>query len=67
MGLIVKPLARLPNGEAPPLIVDPGQDGPIRCKRCKAYMCPQFSFTDGGRRFQCVLCNAITEVGQFRY
>ncbi|CAK8671061.1 unnamed protein product [Clavelina lepadiformis] len=61
MSLSIKPMARLPQGEAPPLIVDPGAEGPIRCKRCKAYMCPQFSFTDGGRRFQCVLCNAITE------
>jgi len=26
-------------------------------------MSPQFNFIDGGRRFQCVLCNAITEVG----
>uniref|UniRef100_F6XHQ2 Protein transport protein Sec24C n=1 Tax=Ciona intestinalis TaxID=7719 RepID=F6XHQ2_CIOIN len=61
MSLCVKPLSALPEGESPPFIVDPGPDGPIRCKRCKAYMCPQFTFTDGGRRFQCVLCNAITD------
>uniref|UniRef100_H2ZC32 SEC24 homolog C, COPII coat complex component n=1 Tax=Ciona savignyi TaxID=51511 RepID=H2ZC32_CIOSA len=61
MSLCIKPMASLPEGEIPPLMVDPGPDGPIRCKRCKAYMCPQFAFTDGGRRFQCVMCNAITD------
>nr|CAB3265936.1 protein transport protein Sec24C [Phallusia mammillata] len=61
MSIHIKPMANLPEGEAPPLLVDHGQNGPIRCKRCKAYMCPQFNFIDGGRRFQCVMCNAITE------
>lgn len=36
--------------------------GPVRCVRCKAYMNPFMNFIDGGRRFQCVLCNALTEV-----
>lgn len=61
MSVCVKPLAKLLDGEEPPYIVDPGQQGPIRCKRCKAYMCPQFKFIDGGRRFQCHMCHAITD------
>lgn len=45
----------------PPPIVDLGELGPIRCKRCKAYMSPHMQFIDGGRRFQCVFCNAATD------
>ena len=36
--------------------------GPVRCMRCKAYMCSLMQFIDGGRRFQCVFCKATTEV-----
>lgn len=36
----------------------------MRCVRCKAYMCPFFVFIDGGRRFQCALCEASTSVPQ---
>nr|XP_039252028.1 protein transport protein Sec24C-like [Styela clava] len=61
MALSIKAMAKLPQGEAPALIVNPGPEGPIRCKRCKAYMCPQFKFHDGGRRFQCVMCSAVTD------
>merc|ERR1719228_1195958 len=38
--------------------------GPVRCLRCKAYMCPFMTFTDGGKRFQCSFCKATTEVPQ---
>ena len=38
--------------------------GPVRCTRCKAYMCPFMVFTDGGKRFACVFCKATTEVPQ---
>lgn len=61
MAMSVKPMA-MPTNEAPVPIVDTGPEGPIRCKRCKAYMCPQFKFIDGGRRFQCCMCCAITDV-----
>ena len=48
----------------PPPIVDLGELGPVRCKRCKAYMNPYMLFIDGGRRFQCVFCGAATD-GRF--
>ena len=38
-----------------------GEIGPVRCKRCKAYMNPFMLFIDGGRRFQCVFCGASTD------
>ena len=47
--------------QSPPPIVDLGELGPVRCKRCKAYMNPYMMFIDGGRRFQCVFCGAATD------
>ncbi|XP_038638606.1 protein transport protein Sec24C isoform X1 [Scyliorhinus canicula] len=59
---VIKPLATLPADETPPYIVDHGETGPIRCNRCKAYMCPYMQFIEGGRRFQCAFCSCVTEV-----
>lgn len=44
-----------------PYLVDHGESGPIRCNRCKAYMCPYMQFIEGGRRFQCGFCSCVTE------
>jgi Sec23/Sec24 zinc finger len=38
-------------------VVDFGEEGPIRCGRCKAYINPFMSFNDGGRHFQCNFCS----------
>ncbi|KAJ8248460.1 hypothetical protein GJAV_G00242250 [Gymnothorax javanicus] len=62
LAAVIKPLATLPPDEAPPYLVDHGESGPIRCNRCKAYMCPYMQFIDGGRRFQCGFCSCVTEV-----
>merc|ERR1719427_1054248 len=64
LGLVLTPLARLKDGEYPIPVVDLGQLGPVRCSRCKAYMSPYMTFTDGGKRFQCSFCKATTEVPQ---
>ncbi|KAF3853787.1 hypothetical protein F7725_014475, partial [Dissostichus mawsoni] len=52
LAAVIKPLATLPPDETPPYLVDHGEGGPIRCNRCKAYMCPYMQFIEGGRRFQ---------------
>ncbi|XP_046887830.1 protein transport protein Sec24C isoform X2 [Hypomesus transpacificus] len=62
MAAVIKPLATLPPDETPPYIVDHGEGGPIRCNRCKAYMCPYMQFIEGGRRFQCGFCSCVTDV-----
>ncbi|XP_077202303.1 protein transport protein Sec24C isoform X2 [Paroedura picta] len=62
LAAVIKPLATLPSEEAPPYLVDHGESGPIRCNRCKAYMCPFMQFIEGGRRFQCCFCSCVTEV-----
>ncbi|XP_033335256.2 COPII coat complex component secretory 24CD isoform X1 [Megalopta genalis] len=61
-GLIISPMARIAEGEYEPPIVDMGENGPVRCVRCKAYMSPFMNFIDAGRRFQCMFCKATTEV-----
>ena len=50
-GLVISPFAKLEKGEMVPPVVDMGQIGPVRCIRCKAYMCPFMQFIDGGRRY----------------
>lgn len=60
--LVISPLARLAPGEFSPPIVNFGELGPVRCVRCKAYMCPYMTFVDSGRRFQCAFCKATTDV-----
>ncbi|XP_023773880.1 protein transport protein Sec24D-like, partial [Cyanistes caeruleus] len=49
----------------PLYLVNHGETGPIRCNRCKAYMCPFMQFIEGGRRYQCGFCNCINDVPQF--
>ncbi|XP_029824250.2 protein transport protein Sec24C isoform X3 [Ixodes scapularis] len=60
--LCISPFARLAPGESELPLSDFGEEGPVRCNRCKAYMCPLMQFIDGGRRFQCVFCKGTTEV-----
>merc|ERR1719233_148006 len=47
LGLVMSPLATPLEGEYPIPVVDMGQIGPVRCMRCKAYMSPFMTFTDG--------------------
>lgn len=54
-------MARVEEGEYEPPIIDMGEIGPVRCARCKAYMCPFMQFTDAGRRFQCMFCKVTTD------
>ncbi|XP_053272265.1 protein transport protein Sec24D [Pleuronectes platessa] len=65
LACIIKPFATLQKNEAPLYVVDHGETGPIRCNRCKAYMCPYMKFIDGGRRYQCSFCNCVNEVPAF--
>ncbi|NWV42049.1 SC24C protein, partial [Grantiella picta] len=62
LAAVIKPLASLPPEETLPYLVDHGETGPVRCNRCKAYMCPFMQFIEGGRRFQCCFCSCVTEV-----
>uniref|UniRef100_A0A8C9VGN9 Protein transport protein Sec24C-like n=1 Tax=Scleropages formosus TaxID=113540 RepID=A0A8C9VGN9_SCLFO len=67
LAAVIKPLATLPPDEALSYPVDHGERGPIRCNRCKAYMCPYMQFIEGGRRFQCGFCSCVTEVPPYYF
>nr|CAH8862866.1 unnamed protein product [Trichobilharzia regenti] len=60
--LTISPFAGQHKDDMHIVISDMGPQGPVRCIRCKAYMNPFMNFIDGGRRFQCPLCNGLTEV-----
>ncbi|KAJ3084473.1 COPII coat Sec23p-Sfb3p heterodimer component [Rhizoclosmatium hyalinum] len=62
MGAIIQPLADLAPDEMPVPVVDFGEGGPLRCRRCRAYINPWFNFTEGGRKMICNLCGCDTEV-----
>uniref|UniRef100_A0A0N4ZBP9 Protein transport protein Sec24C n=1 Tax=Parastrongyloides trichosuri TaxID=131310 RepID=A0A0N4ZBP9_PARTI len=56
------PFGKTADNEYVPPIVNLGDLGPVRCQRCKAYMCPFMQFIDGGRKFKCPFCDAATPV-----
>uniref|UniRef100_UPI00398EDC08 protein transport protein Sec24D n=1 Tax=Pristiophorus japonicus TaxID=55135 RepID=UPI00398EDC08 len=67
LAAVIKPFAILPPNEAPLCVVSHGETGPIRCNRCKAYMCPLMQFIEGGRKYQCGFCNCVNEVPPFYF
>ncbi|KAJ3106424.1 DNA mismatch repair protein msh6 [Phlyctochytrium planicorne] len=62
LGVIIQPLAELEPHEAPVKVVDFGEAGPVRCRRCRGYVNPFFRFIDGGRKFICNLCSIENDV-----
>ncbi|OLY77779.1 Protein transport protein Sec24C [Smittium mucronatum] len=62
LGLVVQPLASIGPNDTPLQIVDFGDEGPIRCLRCKTYINPYMVFIDGGKRFVCNLCKHENDV-----
>ncbi|XP_039239441.1 protein transport protein Sec24D, partial [Pipra filicauda] len=65
LAAVIQPFANVPPNETPLYLVNHGETGPIRCNRCKAYMCPFMQFIEGGRRYQCGFCNCINDVPSF--
>ncbi|KAI1878414.1 hypothetical protein JX265_000346 [Neoarthrinium moseri] len=56
LGLLVQPLAKLQPGELEIPLLDFGDQGPPRCRRCRAYINPFMMFRSGGSKFVCNLC-----------
>lgn len=56
LGLLLQPLAPLQDGEQPVPVIDFGESGPPRCRRCRAYINPFMSFRSGGNKFVCNMC-----------
>lgn len=56
LGMILQPLAPLEPGEQPIPVLDFGEVGPPRCRRCRTYINPFMSFKSGGNKFVCNMC-----------
>ncbi|XP_054248143.1 protein transport protein Sec24D isoform X1 [Indicator indicator] len=65
LAAVIQPFAVVPPNETPLYVVNHGDTGPIRCNRCKAYMCPFMQFIEGGRRYQCGFCSCVNDVPPF--
>ncbi|KAL7797352.1 Sfb3 protein [Trichoderma ceciliae] len=57
LGMLIQPLAPLQAGEAEIPVLDFGESGPPRCRRCRAYINPFMMFRSGGNKFVCNLCS----------
>lgn len=61
LGLLLQPLAPVQAGEADVPVLDFGDVGPPRCRRCRAYVNPFMMFRSGGNKFVCNLCTHPNE------
>lgn len=57
LGMLLQPLAPLQPGETEIPVLDFGEAGPPRCRRCRAYINPFMVFRSGGNKFVCNLCS----------
>lgn len=62
LGLILQPLASLEAGEQSVPVLDFGEAGPPRCRRCRAYINPFMVFGAGGNKFICNMCTFPNDV-----
>lgn len=62
LGLILQPLAALQEGEQAIPVLDFGEVGPPRCRRCRAYINPFMTFKSGGNKFVCNMCTFPNDV-----
>lgn len=62
LGLILQPLAAKQDGEQGIPVIDFGETGPPRCRRCRAYINPFMPFRSGGNKFVCNMCTFPNDV-----
>ena len=62
LGLVLQPLAPLSVGESPIPVLDFGESGPPRCRRCRTYINPFMTFRNGGNKFVCNMCTFPNDV-----
>lgn len=62
LGMVLQPLALLDPGEQPIPVLDFGDIGPPRCRRCRAYINPFMTFKSGGNKFVCNMCTFPNDV-----
>ena len=62
LGLVLQPLATLQAGEREIPVLDFGDVGPPRCRRCRAYINPFMVFRSGGNKLVCNMCTFPNDV-----
>lgn len=62
LGLLLQPLAAPHEGEQPVPVLDFGEAGPPRCRRCRTYINPFMTFRSGGNKFVCNMCTFPNDV-----
>jgi protein transport protein SEC24 len=62
LGMILQPLAPLQDGEQAVPVLDFGDAGPPRCRRCRTYINPFMTFRSGGNKLVCNMCNFPNDV-----
>lgn len=62
LGLILQPLAPVQEGEQAIPVLDFGESGPPRCRRCRAYINPFMTFRSGGNKVVCNMCTFPNDV-----
>lgn len=62
LGIVLQPLAPLSLGEQPIPVLDFGETGPPRCRRCRTYINPFMTFKNGGNKFVCNMCTFPNDV-----
>ena len=62
LGLVLQPLAPLQAGEQAIPVLDFGDIGPPRCRRCRAYINPFMIFRSGGNKLVCNMCTFPNDV-----
>ncbi|KAK3066864.1 hypothetical protein LTS18_001447, partial [Coniosporium uncinatum] len=67
LGMILQPLAPLQEGEQPIPVLDFGDAGPPRCRRCRTYINPFMQFRTGGNKFVCNMCTFANDVASEYY
>lgn len=62
LGMILQPLAPLDPGEQTIPVLDFGDSGPPRCRRCRTYINPFMVFKSGGNKVICNMCTFPNDV-----
>lgn len=67
LGLTIQPLAAQKPEELPVPVLDFGDEGPPRCRRCRTYINPFMAFSANGAKFVCNMCSFPNEVPSTYY
>ncbi|KAL9019899.1 MAG: hypothetical protein Q9185_002841 [Variospora sp. 1 TL-2023] len=62
LGIVLQPLALLQEGEQTIPVLDFGEIGPPRCRRCRTYINPFMTFRSGGNKLVCNMCTFPNDV-----